>query len=64
MKEAKFVLVVGDDPVAKSGRQTFLFDTQDHVLSFDPDGKGARGSVALVTLDKVSALHASDILIL
>lgn len=64
MKEAKFVLVVGDDPVAKSGRQTFLFDTQDHVLSFDPDGKGARGSIALVTLDKVSALHASDILIL
>jgi Ca2+-binding RTX toxin-like protein len=50
--------VIGNTPVAGEG--TFLYDTATGILSFDADGTGAGGPVAIVTLTGAPSLDASQ----
>lgn len=61
MTDTTFRVVNSATPVALHAVQTFLFDTDSHVLRYDADGRGSGRAVVIATLDDVSALRVSDI---
>lgn len=63
MTTGAFRLVMSHTPVATTGLQTLLFDTDSHQLLVDADGTGSGQAVLVTILDGVSTLKVSDILI-
>lgn len=53
--------VSGPSPVANQPTATFLYDTSTGTLSYDIDGTGATGAVAIVTLEGIPTLTSSQI---
>lgn len=59
--KASVNLVNAKAPVAANGAPTLLFDTDDHLLWIDTDGRGTtEGPDLLMALDGVSKLSVSD----
>ncbi len=54
--------VQGSAPTATSTNSTFLYNTADGMLSFDPDGSGAQAAVALAQLNAGQTLVAADLI--
>lgn len=64
LETGSITVTTGADPVASGNKPVFLFETDSHRLWFDADGAlGARTSVLIATLDKVSTLSKSDFLL-
>jgi serralysin len=59
---ATFVLAQGGEPVATTANSTFLYNSNNGVLSFDVDGNGAGAAVALAQLNAGLTLSVGDFL--
>lgn len=55
--------VSGTSPAAQDANDFILYDSDNHVLSYDADGSGAGAAVAFATLANGASLTASDILL-
>lgn len=55
--------MVANKSVMTAGVAAFYFDSGQHTLYFDADGKGGASPVAVVVLNNVSSLYASDIVL-
>lgn len=53
--------VSGASPVPETPEATFLYDVTTGTLSYDSDGTGAAGVVAIATLENIPTLTRSQI---
>jgi hypothetical protein len=52
--------IASTNPFATTANATFLWDTDDTNLFFDPDGNGAAGAILVVDLQAFTTLDVTD----